>query len=299
MAPLLCDLVPSVLADPRLSLLLAAVPAILGSVLLMRSAGVTGAPIILQTGVFLLGGLLLLLLRPLLRTAARSEGERAWALVLAGCLVLTVLPLLWGEAPGPMRWIVVGGVRLYLAAIFLPALVLVLGRIAPDSHEPAVAFGLPVAVASGLLLLQPDAPQATAFALAFAPLWWCWRAAWPAKFVLLALVVGCAVAAWQRPDPLQPVAHVEGVFVLAAGSGPLALCAAVLAALVPAAVLLRQARRSSSVGLLAVALYYLGLLALAPLQLTPIPLLGFGASPILGYLLLAALTPRFGSREAA
>ena len=56
----------------------------------------------------------------------------------------------------------------------------------------------------------------------------------------------------------------------------------------------------ASAGPLAVAVYYATLFALAPLQTTPVPLLGFGAGPILGYLLVASVVSRsFVSQAAA
>ena len=102
------------------------------------------------------------------------------------------------------------------------------------------------------------------------------------------LLIG-VIATWRLPDPLAPVPYVEGVFRLAADVSPWALAAAVLSAVLPVATLAHVARQNRSVGVLAVAVYLAGVFALAPLQVTPVPLLGFGAGPILGYFLAAGL----------
>jgi hypothetical protein len=50
---------------------------------------------------------------------------------------------------------------------------------------------------------------------------------------------------------------------------------------------------------MAVAIYYTTLVALAPLEITPVPLIGFGAGPILGYLLMVLVSSRRAVRHAA
>ena len=52
-------------------------------------------------------------------------------------------------------------------------------------------------------------------------------------------------------------------------------------------------------GLLAVAMYYVALVGLAPLEITPVPLLGFGAGPILGYLLMVLVSARVAVTHSA
>lgn len=117
----------------------------------------------------------------------------------------------------------------------------------------------------------------------------------PLLLPLLFRLVLAAGAALQRPDPLSPVAHVEGVFQLAASVGPLALASAWSAAMLPVATLLWLGVSTRNRGLLAAATYYGALLAHAPLLVTPVPLLGYGAAPILGYAAMAALpTPSAG-----
>ena len=106
---------------------------------------------------------------------------------------------------------------------------------------------------------------------------------------LVAAAMAAGVAwAWWQPDPLLPVSYVEGVLDLAANAGPVALVAALAALALPLLMLSWQARASNDPALLSVAVYYLAIDVLAWRQLTPMPLLGFGAGPIVGYALVAA-----------
>jgi hypothetical protein len=131
----------------------------------------------------------------------------------------------------------------------------------------------------GLLALQPDASQATAYgaSLAFLAI----RAAWTGAIkagVVLAVGLG-VIAAWFRPDPLLPVAEVEGIVGLANGISPLAAGLTVVALLASS---LSPASVSRSVAGTALSLCLL-IWAAAPLAgAFPVPWAGIGMSPILG-----------------
>jgi hypothetical protein len=151
-------------------------------------------------------------------------------------------------------------------------------------------FVLPTALWA--LAAQPDASQATAFAMACAlPLWRVSAGATAKGLVAATLAAGVAWAWWQ-PDPLLPVPYVEGVLDLAGAAGPVALAAALVALALPPLMLARLARASNDAALLSVAIYYVVIAVLAWRQLTPMPLLGFGAGPIVGYALMAASARR-------
>lgn len=247
----------------------AALPAFLGSLFLMHRGGAGQAQLIQQVVVFLVAALASVLLarKPLVLT--EESGDR----VLIVAAVLVVLPLFVPGA-GPHRWLGVGGFRLYIASVVLPGMVLLL----PYARSAWIAL----LVIAAPLAAQPDASQATAFALASlvvlvrAPL------SVLARVGLGVALAGAAAVAWLRPDPLEPVSYVEGVLVLAQQVGPLALVLALIALALPVAMLLR-------LGQVAIAVYYAAVMFFAYRQLTPMPLLGFGVGPILGYFGMSAL----------
>jgi hypothetical protein len=109
-----------------------------------------------------------------------------------------------------------------------------------------------------------------------------------------------AVMAWLRPDPLAPVAEVEGIVGLAyALSPPIAVAAVVAlggAALAPMMTATRPERPAARTAALALGAYSV-FSALAPLfGAFPVPLVGVGVSPVVGFWmgagLLAATTSR-------
>ena len=98
----------------------------------------------------------------------RAQGgktmNRAGGWLPIGCLVWIGLTFCFREIQGVHRWIGFGGLRLHAASMALPILLIGLGTHAYDRFTIAY-FGSTV-IALGLLLMQPDAGQATAFAAA-------------------------------------------------------------------------------------------------------------------------------------
>ena len=134
-----------------------------------------------------------------------------------------------------------------------------------------------------LLLLQPDAAQATAFGAAVFTLLMAnkqrGRAAWIAALVIAAL----AGWTWTQRDPLPPVPYVEGIIGLARQSGPVWLVASMAALAVLPLPFFLGPSGSHPAFVRALGVYW-AVCILAPLfGHFPVPLVGFGLSPIVGY----------------
>jgi len=252
------------------ALLAAALPSLLGSVLLMRAEGL-GSGLALQQ-------VLTFVVAAAIGVAAASWWPRRNLLSEASLAVLLAtslfIPLLATDADGPRRWLSVGPLRLYIAPMVLPCLLLTI--------RSGGRMFIALVIAGVALLQQPDAAQASALAAASLVFVLTAPRGRVAAALAATVLAGLAVATWQRPDPLPAVPHVEGVLRLAARFGWLAGCAAVATALLPSVALgVAWTRRGGE--WLAVAGYYATLVALAPLEVTPVPILGFGAGPIIGY----------------
>jgi hypothetical protein len=140
-----------------------------------------------------------------------------------------------------------------------------------------------------LHLAQPDAAQATAWGAASLVLITLSPGGSLPRWSLGAVVLLSTALAWRRPDPLLPVPHVEGIVRLAAEAGLLWGVAALASlALIPLGVALAGVSRWSRASPLerrvtASLAMYLGIQALTPaFGHFPVPVLGFGVSPLLG-----------------
>jgi cell division protein FtsW (lipid II flippase) len=280
----------------HLALVAAPIPAIAGSILLMHSAKVSTSLLLQQAAVtaICIAVVLLTQLGKPSQFSTRSTRLQLWVLAIVAFAVLA--PVLFATQPGPHRWVALGPIRLYVASFVLPMGLLCLTE---WPNRQSVIRTLWILVVALILAAQPDAAQATAFSIAALFALLRTGGSTPAKLLVLAGLSASLGWAWSQPDPLEPVAHVEGVLALAARHGVWALIAAVIGIAIPIVVLARQGQRLARPGLIVVAAYYAVIYVFASIQITPMPFLGFGAGPILGYFGMVLLLSRLSSKDAA
>jgi len=194
---------------------------------------------------------------------------------------------------GVHRWTHLGSLRINMAEVLLPLAVVALAGLGRDHRWPWLA----AAVTLGLLVAQPDASQATALAGAMAVMLVAGRLGRRVQWGLVALAGVAVVAAWSRPDPLQPVPEVEQILSLAWTLSPLAAAGAagllLGAALTPWLARTQRAAAASGLGV-----YFL-LSAVTPaLGAFPVPLIGMATSPILGFWLGVGLLAAPGAKRS-
>jgi len=180
---------------------------------------------------------------------------------------------------GVHRWIDVGPLHVNAAAALLPAAVVALATLADRRWSWVAAAGM-----LGLLVLQPDASQAAALGAGMIVVLASLRAPTLVRAGGAAATVLAVVAACLRPDPLVPVPEVEGIVALAWRWSPVA--AAVAVALLAATVLypLRLAGRGRPFTPALALAACCAVQAVAPaFGAFPVPLVGIGMSPVLGF----------------
>ncbi|MFL6782260.1 MAG: hypothetical protein ACJ8FE_00320 [Sphingomicrobium sp.] len=216
-----------------------------------------------------------------LMAAGRTRSLALGAVVLT--IVALAATLLSPAQSGVHRWIDFGGLHLNVAALLLPLAIVALVDIA---LAVPILLALIAAIAA-LLAAQPDASQATAFAVAGAILL-ARRRNLSAGMRLIAMIglAALAVLAWSRPDPLQPVPEVEGIFGMLAGQSVILAAAAGLALAATSLIPLRSRSLADSgaIPIGAPLTGYFVTVALMPfLGAFPVPLVGLGMSFPIGY----------------
>lgn len=191
---------------------------------------------------------------------------------------------IFSGALGVHRWLELGPIRLPAPAAFGP---LVLVGLTGSDDRPSLEGLFTVLVAQSLHALQPDGAQSMALACAALPL--LARRGARANVTAAALVV-LAVVAWRRPDPLPPLAHVEGTWLRAAALGPAWLASALGSIAFLVLTLVRSSATTRHA--LAAAGWLVGASVASTLGAFPVPLLGAGAAPVLGFFVLAQVMGR-------
>jgi cell division protein FtsW (lipid II flippase) len=231
--------------------------------------------------------------------SSRSEVEsRAarWLPVVAFLVIAATLVMV--DLDGVRRWLLLGPLRLNASAALLPWVFL--GMISPEPRDRTRAVVIACAVQL-VHLAQPDAAQATALAAGVLPLLVGGTVVKRRIGIpIAALLVGLAAAAWTRPDTLPAVDHVERILVLAAESGTwwsVAAGVATFGLLAPAMIAMRQREAVTSQLGAGLTLYACATIGATFYGSYPVPVLGAGAGPVLGwYAMITVIAMRLTTR---
>ncbi|MFL6521440.1 MAG: hypothetical protein ACJ8NS_14560 [Chthoniobacterales bacterium] len=214
--------------------------------------------------------------------------------ILGVAFVAVAATFLAPSQSGVHRWIDAGPLHINIASLLLPAAIVALAFCGIWSRT-GLAF---VAAIAALLVLQPDASQATSFLVAVIILFAGSTASRARRIIAVAIAVLVAVISWSRPDPLQPVPEVEGIFRLALSVSPvLALAAAIALAATSFSPLCLRNTFDSSRGIAALALtgYFISAALCPAFGAFPVPLVGLGMSfPVGSWLGVALLCANRG-----
>jgi cell division protein FtsW (lipid II flippase) len=211
--------------------------------------------------------------------------QRNWGLASAALVGLVASSLAGAGIDGVQRWQRLGSLQVHPSALLSPCILVAATVLAPKRERLASVLLLATQIVH---VLQPDAGQATAFAMAALTASWLRGA--QQRLVGIVLLGGAALA-WCRPDPLPPAPYVEDIVHRAFQVHP-SIGLASLASLllfVAAPFLIARPPSSSLAPRLALGAYFAGT-ALVPLfGEFPVPLLGYGPSPLVGAFLGLAL----------
>ncbi len=246
-----------------------------------------GAPSRLLTvnAAALVAGLVIVL--PFVR---RNPMDRPFVGVVAVAIGIALLLTagLGGEASGARRWVSIGGVVLQPGLIGLPLLVVVFAR----SRDALTTLG--VVLAAVALAWQPDRAMAGALVAGVGAAALMKRD----RMVLTVLVLTLAgfAVAMARPDVVPATPYVDRVFRTAASTSALAglaVWSGAILLLVPALLGLALDRANGAVHAAAGA-SWLAILTAAVVGDYPTPLVAYGGSAIVGYVLMTLALPRRG-----
>lgn len=258
-----------------LILALGALPSLLLGVAWMQQTGVPTA-IYLQNVVAVVAGAAIAIY------GVRRRASPAVGLAMTIVAIVLLLATLAADGvQGVHRWIRIGPLNIHVASVFIPLVLVELDRLLRGARL-ALAFGVMLTVAA-ILALQPDAGQAVAFAGSCVTLL-------AIRVKRMGVAIGGVLAllalagfSFLRSDPLPAVPYVEEIAIRIGRQGVVWQAAVVVAlALLIVPFIVRMPKVSPSAGL-AVAIYVTLVIAASCWGNFPVPVLGFGMSPIIGY----------------
>jgi len=273
-------------ARPRLLGLICGAGAVGMGMAYMLAAGAPSRYLLVNLAALVLGATAWLAL-------GRTAGSRlagAGPVILALALPLLLTGFFGIAVEGASRWVSVGPLNLQVSLIVLPVMLVLYAR-RPD------AIGTAGVIAAALALaVQPDRAMAGVLVAGLLGL----LCATPGRLAFTAaaaslLAFGCTLI---TPDTLPAAPYVDRILYTAFDVHPLAGVAVVLGAalLVVPALIVASKTAGERPALLAFGGCWLGMVVAAALGNYPTPLVGYGGSAVLGYLLSVALLPG-GARQ--
>ena len=253
-------------------------PAIFIGTLAMVSYGVTSSIWIQNIIIWILGTVLgsVFIIRN--KEKNLSIGNFSHTIII---VALLVLPFLFNGLDGVHRWLSFGPINLYIASIILPLLIIHLWKLALNNRERYV-IGLTF-ITLVILLFHPDAGQLTAFACATAIILWKKISNRMIKLLSITLTVALCIVSWVFLDDLAPVPYVEHIIFLVADLGNVWFILGILSLILLLSPFFFYGKKN--IISLSLGVYFLMTMIVTLIGNFPMPIMGYGISPVIGYLI--------------
>lgn len=201
-------------------------------------------------------------------------------------LVIYILTYIDGGIGGIHRWISIGPIRLYVSSILLPIFIVQLWTLfSVKSELLAIVITIIVSI---MLFLQPDASQLTAFVVPMIIIIISKVNRSVLRHIITMLLATLVILSWIFLDSLPAVPYVEEIVKMVFNMGILWFILGIASlALLPLPFIL-LAPKSFKLLSRCVGLYFIIVIISTWFGNFPVPLMGYGVSPIIGY--LAAIT---------
>lgn len=196
-------------------------------------------------------------------------------------LLIYILTFIDGGIEGVHRWISLGSIRLYASSIIQPIFIIKLGDLFSNKNN-ILAITITI-VTSIILFLQPDASQLTAFVVPMIIIIICKVKARVLRYVLPISLITLVVLSWIFLDGLAPVPYVEEIVQMVSDMGIIWSILGLASLAILPLPFIRLAPRSDKLLSIGVGLYYIIVIISTWFGNFPVPLMGFGVSPIIGY----------------
>jgi cell division protein FtsW (lipid II flippase) len=258
--------------------LITAAPSVIIGVIVMHLQGVAAATVGQNIVCLLIGGLISSFV---VSREEKMKGINTERVTIFITVILLFLTLINSGMKGVHRWISLGPIKFYVASIVLPIMIIKLWRLLVNGKQWA-----PITITiivSLVLLRQPDASQLTAFIIPMSILIWNKTRNKVLRFSIAGLLLIMTVVSWMYLDALPPVSYVEEILSLAANIGIIWLVLGVISLIILPLPFIIFPQKNSKLLSRCIGIYFIIILISTQFGNFPIPLMGYGISPIIGY----------------
>lgn len=196
-------------------------------------------------------------------------------------LVLLILTFISPSMEGVHRWVSLGIINLNISMIILPIMIVELWKLSQVKGLGVTLF-LTIVISS-ILFIQPDASQLTAFSIPMMIIL-CNRSDKKVFQLAISIILTLLIIlSWIFLDGLATVDYVENIVQLVANMGSVWLVVGVISlVLLPMPFIFFPIKEVKLLSI-CIGLYFLIILISTVFGNFPVPLMGYGISPIIGY----------------
>jgi len=196
-------------------------------------------------------------------------------------LILLLLTLFGNGMDGVHRWIRLAIINVNVAMIVLPIILVVTYNLL---EKKKVRYALTVIITGAILLfLQPDASQLIGFSIPMIIFMFYKKINSMVRYLVSAMLICLMILSWLFIDKLAPVSYVEGILGLLNNISLLWLIIGIISLiLVPLPYILFPPAKFRLLSI-CIGLYYCLITISTIFGNFPVPFMGYGISPIIGY----------------
>ncbi len=212
----------------------------------------------------------------------KANVKSRFSKVITAVMLILLIMTLFGEGMENVnRWIKIGPVNFNVAFVATPCVLIGLWELLKNKFWNIAAV-LTVAI-STIFYLQPDASQISAFAIPMIIMLYDDNKKKTTYLVTVAVLLFLVAMSWIHIDGLLPVSYVEEILVLSKNMGTIWFVLGVISLIMlPIPFILFSPEKAKKLSI-CIGIYIVILLASTLIGNFPVPLMGYGMPPIIGY----------------
>ncbi|MBW9155736.1 cell division protein [Clostridium tagluense] len=196
-------------------------------------------------------------------------------------VILLLLTFISSGIEGVHRWVSVGPIKFYVAVIVLPIIIIELWKLL-QIRDWWFSAAITIVI-SILLAMQPDASMLTAFAISMILLLWNKINNNIFRSCIVVLLSALIIISWVFLDALPPVSYVENIVSLVSNMGIIWLSLGVISLVILPLPFIFFSPKKYKLLSVSIGIYFIIILISTLFGNFPVPLMGYGVSPIIGY----------------
>lgn len=198
-------------------------------------------------------------------------------------LVLYILTFIDSGMDDVHRWLSIGPINLYISSICGPILIIELWILIKNNND--LLAGVITVIVAVLLVLQPDASQLTAFAIPMMIVLFIKINNRKLSYFIIGILIFLVIISWMFLDSLPPVIYVEEILGLVMDMGLAWSILGIISLIILPMPFFFISNENERILSRCIGLYFVIIILTTFFGNFPVPLMGYGISPIISYLM--------------